>query len=146
MGGKRIVAAFSVLVGAGLLTGCCLFSGNPTVTIMGPSTATTGTAVSFTATATGGGGTYTYMWSFGGSGSMATHTFTSPGMHTIGVTVTDNCGKTASAMWSVNVTEGTGGGLTGMWSGTFFDRRGVPYTFQLQLMHVGTTVTGTVLS
>jgi len=146
MGGKRIAAAVLVAVGAGLLTGCCLFSGAPTVSIMGPSTATVGTPVTFTATATGGGGTYTYQWSFGGSGSTVSYTFTSAGTQTIGVTVTDNCGKQASAMLTVNVSEGTGGGgnLSGMWSGTIYDSDGEPYTFQLQLTHVGTNVTGTV--
>lgn len=115
---------------------------------MGPPSATVGTPVTFTATATGGGGPYTYAWSFGGSGAMATHTFTSAGTHTIGVTVTDNCGKTASAMWSVTVTEGSGGSgnLTGMWHGTIFDNRGASQQFDLQLTHVGTTVTGTVFT
>lgn len=53
MGGKRVVAALGMFVGAGLLPGCCLFRGNPEVTITGPSTATTGTAVTFTANVTG---------------------------------------------------------------------------------------------
>ena len=49
-------------------------------------------------------------------------------------------------MWSVTVTEGTGGGgnLTGMWNGTIYDPGGNPYIFQLQLTHVGTNVTGLV--
>ncbi|MBC7220078.1 PKD domain-containing protein [Candidatus Bipolaricaulota bacterium] len=144
MGGKRVAAALGVLVGAGLLTGCCLLSGNPTVTISGPSTATTGTPVTFTATATGGSAPYTYMWSIGGSGSTVTHTFTSAGSHTIVVTVTDNCGKSATAMWPVTVSEGAGGGnLTGMWNGTIYDNRGDSMQFSLQLTHVGTNVTGT---
>jgi len=33
MGGKRVAAAMSVLATAGLLTGCCLFSGTATVTV-----------------------------------------------------------------------------------------------------------------
>lgn len=146
MGGKRVAAALGMLVGAGLLTGCCLFSGTPTVTITGPSTATAGTAVTFTANATGGSAPYTYAWSFGGSGATVTHTFASAGTQTIGVTVTDSCGKSASAMWSVNVTEGTGGGgnLTGMWSGTMYDPGGGAYILQLQITHVQTNITATV--
>ncbi len=146
MGGIRTMAAVGVVVGAGFLAGCCLFSGPPTVTIMGPTTAPVGTAVTFTATATGGGGTYTYMWSFGGSGSMATHTFPSVGTHMVGVTVTDNCGRSATAMVSVTVTEGAGGGgnLTGMWTGMIFDNQGVNTSFDLQITHVGTNVTALV--
>ncbi|MFZ2349858.1 MAG: PKD domain-containing protein [Candidatus Bipolaricaulis anaerobius] len=144
MGGKRIAAAVLVAVGAGLLTGCCLFSGAPTVSIMGPSTATVGTAVTFTATATGGSSPYTYTWSVGGSGSTVNYTFTSAGTQTIGVTVTDNCGKQASAMWPVTVSEGSGGGgnLTGMWNGTLY-LQGAPYQFALQLAHQNQSVVGT---
>ncbi len=143
MGGKQVLAAMGVVAGAGLLTGCCLFSGIPTVTISGPSTATTGTPVTFTATATGGSAPYTYMWSVGGSGSTVVHTFTAAGSHTIVVTVTDNCGKSATAMWTVTVSEGTGGGgnLTGLWTGTLYEQ-GVPWQFQLQLNHSGTSVVG----
>lgn len=146
MGGTRIVVAISVLAAAGLLTGCCLLSGTPTVSIAGPSAATTGTPVTFTATASGGREPYTYLWSFGASGATVTHTFTSAGTQTIGVTVTDSCGKSASAMWSVNVTEGTGGGgnLTGMWSGTMYDPGGGSYILQLQITHVQTNITATV--
>ncbi|MCX7750823.1 MAG: PKD domain-containing protein [Candidatus Bipolaricaulota bacterium] len=142
MAGKWI-AAVGALVGAGVLTGCCLFSGNPTVTIMGPTTATVGVPVTFTATATGGGGTYTYQWSFGASGPTATYTFTAAGTQTIGVTVTDNCGKQATTMHTATVSEGTGGGgnLTGLWTGTLYDQ-GIPWDFRLQLNHSGTSVTG----
>ncbi|QAA76698.1 MAG: hypothetical protein BIP78_0932 [Candidatus Bipolaricaulis sibiricus] len=145
MGGKRVAAAIGVVVGAGLLTGCCLFSGNPTVTIMGPSTATVGQSVTFMAQATGGGGTYTYVWMGAmGQGAMATATFTSPGSQVVMVTVTDNCGKTASAQWTVTVTgDSPSGNLSGMWSGTIYDNRGDSMQFSLQLTHVGTNVTGT---
>mgnify|MGYP005620788115 CR=1 FL=1 len=49
-------------------------------------------------------------------------------------------------MWSVTVSEGSGGGgnLTGMWSGTLYDPVGNPFSLQLQLTHVGTNVTGVV--
>jgi PKD repeat protein len=146
MGGMRIAAAIGVVVGAGLLTGCCLFSGTPTVTIMGPTTATAGTPVMFTATATGGSGPYTYMWSFGGAGAMASHTFASAGTHTIGVTVTDNCGRTATAMWTVTVTGDGGGGagnLTGMWQGEIIEFTGRVFEMRLALTHAGATLQGT---
>lgn len=146
MGGKRIVAAIGVLVGAGLLTGCCLFSGEPTVTLMGPSTATVGQSVTFMAQVTGGGGTYTYVWMGAmGQGAMATATFTSPGQQIVMVTVTDNCGKTASAQWPVTVTGDSGGvgNLTGNWTGTIIDITNRQYQFSLQLTHAGTAVQGT---
>lgn len=66
-------------------------------------------------------------------------------MHSIMVTVTDSCGKSASAMWSVSVTEGTGGGgnLTGLWTGTIYNNEGLSIRFSLQLSQMGTNVTGT---
>ncbi len=145
MGGKRIVAAFSVLVGAGVLTGCCLFSGNPTVTLMGPSTATVGQSVTFMAQATGGGGTYTYVWMGAmGQGQMATATFTSPGQQVVMVTVTDNCGKTASAQWPVTVTgDSPGGNLTGTWQGEIVEFTGRVFELRLSLVHAGQTLQGT---
>ena len=44
-----------------------------------------------------------------------------------------HCGKPATAMWSVTVSEGSGGGgnLTGMWSGTLYDPIGNPFSLQL---------------
>lgn len=146
MGGKRFVAAIGVLVGAGLLTGCCLFSGDPTVTLMGPTTATVGQPVTFMAQATGGGGQYTYVWMGAmGQGQMATATFTSPGQQIVMVTVTDNCGKSASAQWPVTVTGDSGGvgNLTGTWTGTIIDPRPLQWQFSLQLTHAGTAIQGT---
>ena len=49
------------------------------------------------------------MWTFGGSGSTATHTFATAGTHTIGVTVIDNCGRSATAEWTVTVSENLAG-------------------------------------
>ncbi len=145
MGGKRIVAAIGVLVGAGLLTGCCLFSGDPTVALMGPSTATVGQSVTFIATATGGGGTYTYVWMGAmGQGQMATATFSSPGQQVVMVTVTDNCGKSASAQWPITVTgDSPGGNLTGTWQGVIVEFTGREYEFRLSLVHAGQTLQGT---
>lgn len=145
MGATRVLAAIGVLAEVAVLSGCCLLSGAPTVAISGPGTATVGVPVTFTATATGGGGTYTYQWSFGASGATATYTFTSAGTQTIGVTVTDNCGKQATQMWTVTVSEGVAGGgnLTGLWTGTLYDQ-GVPWDFRLQLNHSGTSLTGLV--
>lgn len=145
MGGKRIAAAIGVMAGAGLLTGCCLFSGNPTVTIIGPTTAIVGQAVTFMAQATGGGGTYTYVWMGAtGQGAMATATFTSAGQQIVMVTVTDNCGKTASAQWAVTVTGGNGtGNLTGTWQGEIVEFTGRVFEMRLSLVHAGTTLQGT---
>ncbi|MGB9757201.1 MAG: PKD domain-containing protein [Candidatus Bipolaricaulaceae bacterium] len=116
----------------------------PTVTMSGPTSATVGQPLTFTATATGG--TYTYAWSFGASGPTATYTFTAPGTQTIGVTVTDNCGKSATAMYTGAVSEGSGGtgNLTGRWVGTISDNRGVTGQFEMQLQQVGVNVTASV--
>ncbi|MBC7115016.1 MAG: PKD domain-containing protein, partial [Archaeoglobi archaeon] len=113
------------------------------MTISGPSSATTGQPVTFTATATGGSVPYTYTWSFGATGPTATYTFSTAGSHTIGVTVTDNCGKIASAMHTVSVTESQSGTISGRWVGTISDNRGVTVQFELQLSQVGVSVTGT---
>ncbi|MEW6217305.1 MAG: PKD domain-containing protein [Candidatus Bipolaricaulota bacterium] len=145
MGGKRFVAAIGVLVGAGLLTGCCLFSGDPTVTLMGPTTATVGQPVTFMAQATGGGGQYTYVWMGAmGQGQMATATFTSPGQQIVMVTVTDNCGKSASAQWPITVTgDSQGGNLTGTWQGEIVEFTGRVFELRLSLVHAGQTLQGT---
>jgi PKD repeat protein len=145
MGGKRIVAAFGVLVGAGLLTGCCLFSGDPTVTLM-PSTASAkvGETVTFMAQATGGGGQYTYVWMGAmGQGQMATATFQSPGTQMVSVTVTDNCGKSATAMTYVNVGGSVGPELTGTWQGEIVEFTGRVFELRLSLYHAGQTLQGT---
>lgn len=139
---KFFPMVFLFLAGGGL-AGCCLLSGNPTVTISGPSSATTGQPATFTATATGGSAPYTYTWSFGATGATATYTFSTAGSHTIGVTVTDNCGKTASAMHTVSVTESQSGNISGRWVGTISDNTGTTVQFELQLSQVGVSVTGT---
>lgn len=143
---KKFFSGLFLFLSAGTLAGCCLLSGNPTVTISGPASATAGQPVTFTATATGGTSPYTYSWSFGASGPTATYTFAAAGTQTIGVTVTDNCGKSATAMQTINVSEGTGGAgnLTGRWVGTISDNRGVTVQFEMQLQQVGVSVTASV--
>jgi len=142
---KLLVSAF-VLLGSAALAGCCLLSGSPNVTIAGPTSATVGQPVTFAATASGGTAPYTYLWSFGASGATATYTFTAAGTQTVGVTATDNCGKTATAMYTVTVSEGTGGAgnISGRWVGTISDNRGVTVQFEMQLSQVGVTVTASV--
>lgn len=142
---KKFFFSAFLFLASGTLVGCCLFSGNPTVTITGPSSTTTGQSVTFTATATGGTAPYNYAWSFGATGPTATYTFNAAGSHTIGVTVTDNCGKTASAMYTVSVSEGSAGAgnISGRWVGTISDIDGDTIQFELQLSQVGVSVTGT---
>ena len=76
----------------------------PTVTITGPTTAETGTAVEFTANSPLA---QTYAWTVDGAAVSSTtstlsHTFTTTGNHTVGVTVTNTAG-TATATHTVNV-------------------------------------------
>lgn len=146
MSWKKLFPAAFLLLAGGALTGCCLLSGTPTVTISGPTSATAGQPVTFTATATGGTAPYNYVWSFGATGATATYTFSTAGTQTIGVTVTDNCGKTAYTMYTVTVSEGTGGAgnITGRWVGTISDNRGTTVQFEMQIQQVGVTVTASV--
>jgi len=146
MSWKKLFPAAFLLLAGGALTGCCLFSGTPTVSISGPTSATVGQPVTFTATATGGTAPYNYVWSFGATGATATYTFSTAGTQTIGVTVTDNCGKTANTMYTVTVSEGTGGAgnITGRWVGTISDNRGTTVQFEMQIQQVGVTVTASV--
>lgn len=146
MSWKKLFPAAFLLLAGGALTGCCLLSGTPTVTISGPTSATVGQPVTFTATATGGTAPYNYVWSFGATGATATYTFSTAGTQTIGVTVTDNCGKTANAMYTVTVSEGTGGAgnITGRWVGIISDNRGTTVQFEMQIQQVGVTVTASV--
>ncbi|MDW8418312.1 MAG: hypothetical protein RML37_02765 [Chitinophagales bacterium] len=90
--------------------GGCSATGSATVNVAAsatvslsasPATSCQGTPVTLTATATGGG-TITYNWSPSGSG--ASHIVTlGPGTHVFSVTVTDDCGSTASASTSFTV-------------------------------------------
>jgi PKD repeat protein len=62
-----------------------------------PSPAEVGVPVTFVATATGGLSPYMYSWSFGDgasqTGSIVAHAFTSPGLYSVKLTVTDNNGN-----------------------------------------------------
>jgi PKD repeat protein len=142
MGGKKVVAAIGVLVGAGFLAGCCLLSGIPSLTFTyGPEPVVAGQTVVFLAHATGGTGPYTYAWNFGGVGAEVTHIFASEGDHEVAVTVTDSCGKTATRSVIVSV---AGVNLTGTWVGAKL-MGGRSYQLQLVLSHSGTTLTGTAI-
>lgn len=67
-----------------------------------------GQTISFTGTAAGGTSPYTYAWNFGdsstGSGSPASHVYSSAGVYSVVLTVTDSAGHVASATNSVTVT------------------------------------------
>ncbi len=146
----RSFAGWAGLAGLGLtLMGCCLLSGNPTVTSVSymPQPATAGQPVTFTAQASGGSPPYTYQWSFGGSGSTAMWTFTSPGTYPVSVTVMDNCGKAAVGTVNVTVTgesPGGSGNLSGTWRGSLYDPRGLSYEMTLRIDQAGTQLIGTV--
>lgn len=137
---KRLFSVGCLLLSGGALTGCCLFSGAPIVTISGPTSATVGEPVSFTATAFGGTPPYTFLWSFGATGQSVTYTFNVAGQQKIGVMVTDSCGRTASAIHTVEVSEN----LTGRWIGTISRIWGWTTQLEMQLRQVGVTVTANV--
>jgi PKD repeat protein len=74
---------------------------NPTANAHGPYSGTKGTAIQFTGTATGGCTPYTWDWNFGDSSPHSNqqnpkHTYTSDGVYTVTLTVTDNVGGTDS--------------------------------------------------
>ena len=76
----------------------------------GPHNAPTGTAIQFNASASNDpdGTIVNYQWNFGdgatGSGVSPTHTYSSPGTYTVGLTVTDNSGGTNSASATATIT------------------------------------------
>jgi hypothetical protein len=145
MGAKRIVAAFGVLVGAGLLAGCCVFSGNPGVRIMASTaSARIGETVTFVAEATGGSGSYTYVWVGAiGQGPMGTAVFQSAGEKMAGVTVTDSCGRSSQqAQMYIAVTDDVFDALTGVWEGEMVEPDGDVFEVRLQLFHRGNTLQG----
>jgi len=73
-----------------------------------PSSPVTGQVVTFTGTASGGTAPYTFSWAFGdvatGTGNPATHTYTTSGSYSAGLSVTDSKGATGAASTTVAVT------------------------------------------
>jgi len=76
-----------------------------------PSSPVAGQVVSFTGTASGGTAPYTFSWTFGdgaaATGNPATHTYTSAGSYTAGLSVMDSKGATGAASTHVTVGSGT---------------------------------------
>src|SRR3989442_892716 len=76
-----------------------------------PSSPVTGQVVTFTGTASGGTAPYTFSWTFGdgaaATGNPATHTYTSAGSYTAGLSVMDSKGATGAASTHVTVGSGT---------------------------------------
>jgi len=108
---RRSEAAFTVASGSG--------GGSdqpPTARPGGPYSGTAGVAVSFNGSASSDpdGSITGWSWSFGdgtnGNGAMPTHIYAAAGTYTVGLTVTDNGGLTASATTSATITSGGGGG------------------------------------
>lgn len=65
-----------------------------------------GQSYTVTANPSGGCGGYTYLWGDGATAQSQTFVANTAGTYTGSVTVTDSCGNSASASWSVTVTEG----------------------------------------
>ena len=83
---------------------------NPQASISGPDTAVVSTDAVYHASATEAGGSITgYYWTFGdgratnSNGADVTHTFATPGMHTITVTATSSFGTISTITKNVNV-------------------------------------------
>lgn len=143
MRGARWVGVFGVVGLAGLLAGCCLFSGVPTVNFSySPSEPMARSAVQFSGQSTG---TITsWNWEFGDGGTSSSqnpsHTYQKGGTYNVRLTVTDNCGKVATATRTAVVAAN----LSGTWQGTFWDGA-VPLQLSLQLSHgSGGGISGTV--
>jgi PKD repeat protein len=75
----------------------------------GPYTGETGTPVQFTGTASGGTPPYTWAWDFGDGGSSTqqnpTHTYTTAGLYTVTLMVTDSMSETAQDTTTANITQ-----------------------------------------
>jgi PKD repeat protein len=75
----------------------------------GPYTGETGTAVQFSGTATGGTLPYTWAWTFGDGATSTlqnpTHTYTTPGLFQVHLTVTDSASVTADDETTANITQ-----------------------------------------
>lgn len=145
MGGRSILTVMGISAGAALLTGCCLFSANPTVTLtVSPMPATVGQTVVFSARADGGKPPYSYEWSgVVGSGRTATATFQAAGQYTVGVEVIDSCGKRAQDEVLVVVGgDPAGGNVTGTWQGEIVEFTGRVFEIRLSLVQAGSTLQG----
>jgi len=143
MKGARWVSAFAVVGLGGLLAGCCLFSGTPTVEFSySPSEPMARSAVQFSGQSTG---TITsWNWEFGDGGTSSSqnpsHTYQRGGTYNVRLTVTDNCGKVASRERTITV----GVSLTGNWRGTFWDGA-IPLDLSLNIHHSsGGSISGSV--
>nr|WP_240978368.1 PKD domain-containing protein [Planctomonas sp. JC2975] len=83
---------------------------NPKASISGPDTAVTGTEAVYHAAGSENGGSMTgYYWTFGdgratnSNGADVTHTFATPGLHTVTVTATSSFGTITTVTKNVNV-------------------------------------------
>jgi hypothetical protein len=83
---------------------------NPQASISGPGTAVVGTEAVYHASGSEDGGTMTgYYWTFGdgratnSNGAQVTHTFATPGMHTITITATSSFGTITTVTKNVDV-------------------------------------------
>ncbi|WP_168203870.1 PKD domain-containing protein [Humibacter ginsenosidimutans] len=83
---------------------------NPRASVSGPSTAVVGSEAEYRADGSERGGSMTgYYWTFGdgratnSNGARVTHTFATPGMHTITVTATSSFGTVTTVTKNVNV-------------------------------------------
>jgi PKD repeat protein len=75
----------------------------------GPYSGETGSLIQFTGTATGGTPPYTWAWEFGDGGTSTqqnpTHTYTTAGLYTVTLTVTDSASVTAQDTTTANITQ-----------------------------------------
>ncbi len=147
MNRSRGMVALGTLVGAGLLTGCCLFIVPPTVQLVASTElARVGETVTFVAVPTGGSGAYAYEWTGAiGQGPIATVAFESSGEKLVAVTVTDSCGRRSQqAQTYVDVEDDALGELTGLWEGELAEDDRSVFEVRLLVFHRGNTLQGSV--
>jgi len=108
--GILVLAAAGVLLAAGY--GCTLFNQDPFAVISAsPTSGTAPLTVQFDATSSTDpdGDALTFAWNFGdgtnGAGATVTHTFTSPGQYTVGLTVTDARGASSTDYQTIQVAD-----------------------------------------
>jgi PKD repeat protein len=96
----------------------------PVANANGPYSGTVGTAVTFNSSGSNDpdGTITTYAWDFGdgnnASGASPSHTYSTAGIYTAQLTVTDNLGATVSSQATVTISS-TGGGTAFAWAATF---------------------------